>query len=123
MDKYVKESLKKVKKAKLPKYNDKTLHLIISKLNNVIKTFELNKCYLIKVEPYIVNPYEGFTLHDNWNKGTHPLNEFMKIEVIQIMGNMIKVNSVGYNNIENKDTNNVWVGWLPIKSTHIIEEL
>lgn len=80
-------------------------------------------CYLIKVEDYIVHPFDGFNLHDNWNKGTHPNHIFMKCEVEQIMGKMVKVNTVGYDYQNQLDTNDIWSGWLPEKSIKILEVL
>ena len=41
----------------------------------------------------------------------------MNCEILQIMGKMIKVNAIGIG------TNNTWLGWLPRKSMHILEEI
>lgn len=126
MNKYAKESLKKVKKAKLPQYNDSTTHMIIPKLNNNLTNSTLvtiGKCYILKLEKYIINPPPNFNLHDNWNKGIPPKHEYVKAEIQQIMGKMIKINSVGYDYTNNKDTNDVWCGWVPNKSIRIVGEL
>ena len=66
---------------------------------------------------------KGFTLHDNWNKGIPPKHNFLKVEVLQIMGKMIKVNSIGYDYINQRDTSDLWEGWLPRKAIKIIEVL
>lgn len=124
MNPIIKDQLKKVKNAILPEYNDDTTKMIIKKTDKIINNGLIeNKCYLIQVEDYIVNPYAGFTLHDNWNKGTHPLHRFLKCEVVQKMGKMVKVNSVGYDFKNNLDTNDLWCGWLPEKSIKIMEEI
>ena len=47
----------------------------------------------------------------------------MKCEVVQKMGKMIKINSVGYDYQNKLDTNDIWTGWLPEKSIKIIEVL
>ena len=47
----------------------------------------------------------------------------MKIDVLTKMGKMIKVNSIGYDMKNHRNTNNVWEGWLPEKSITIIEKL
>lgn len=124
MNPLVKKQLEKVKNVTLPKWDDDTLNMVIPKRTGEIETGLLeNRCYLIKVEDYIINPFDGFTLHDNWNKGTHPIHHFMKCEVTKKMGKMIKVNSVGYDFMNKQDTLDVWEGWLPEKSITIIEEL
>ena len=97
MNPEVREQLQRVKVANIPQYDDKTTHLIIPKSDGTSSSgLQEDKCYLIKVEDYIIHPFDGFTLHDNWNKGIAPKHSFMKVEVSKIMGNMIKVNSVGY---------------------------
>ena len=124
MNPIVKAQLEKVKNASLPNYNEETTHLIIPKTTQKVQQGLIeNKCYLIQVEEYIVKPFEGFTLHDNWNGGTHPLHRFLKCEVIQKMGKMIKVNSVGFDFKNKLDTNDLWTGWLPEKSIKILEEI
>ena len=82
-----------------------------------------DKCYLISVEDYILNPPEGFTLHSNWNNNRIPKDKVMKIDVSTKMGKMIKVTALGYDLKNNVNTGNVWEGWLPEKSIKIIEQL
>lgn len=113
MYKLIKEQLSKVKYAKLPFYNDDTKHLIIMRqavpTRTVSKEPQLN-CYgTIEVEDYILHPYDGFTLHANWNKGIVPTEKIMKVKFIETIGKMYHVVS---------DT---WEGWLPRKSFKVIE--
>lgn len=123
MNKYVIEELKKCKVAQLPPYNSSTRHLIIPKAQNVEQYLQPGKCFLIKLEPYILNPPEGFTLHDNWNQGRKPPQQFMKVEIAQVMGKMIKVNGLGYDYANQRDTDEIWEGWLPKKAISIISSL
>ena len=123
MNKYVIEELKKCKVAQLPPYNSSTRQLIIPKAQNVEQYLRPGKCFLIKLEPYILNPPEGFTLHDNWNQGRKPPQQFMKVEIAQVMGKMIKVNGLGYDYANQKDTDEIWEGWLPKKAISIISSL
>ena len=124
MNRVVEEQLNKVQVAKLPPYDENTLRLIIPKVDGIVNTDLVeNKCYLIQVEDYIVNPYDGFTLHDNWNKGIPPKHLFLKVEIIQIMGKMVKVNSIGYDFANKCDIPDSWEGWLPRKAIKIIEVL
>ena len=96
MNKFIKEQLLKCKVANIPDFNDNTTHIYITKkvccktaeVNNKEK-MKLNACYLVKLEDYIINPYPGFTLHDNWNKGIIPKYSCMKIFVKNKVGKMI----------------------------------
>lgn len=119
MDKIIKEQLNKCKVANIPFFDDSTTEILIQKGGKAIIKDDLilNHYYRIEVEDYIVKPYEGFTLHDNWNNGIAPKDKIMNCEITQIMGKMIKVEAVGV------DTNDRWSGWLPRKSIHIIEEI
>ena len=124
MNKVVEEQLKKVKVAQLPSYDETTLWIRIPKVSSIINS-DLNEgqCYLIQVEDYIVKPFVGFSLHDNWNNGIAPKHKFLKVEVVKIMGKMIKVNSVGYDFMNKVDTTDLWEGWLPRKAIKILEVL
>ena len=124
MNKVVEDQLKKCQVANLPPYNEDTLHLIIPKSTNTTQSGLLeHKCYLIQIEDYLVKPFDGFTLHENWNKGIPPKHNFLKIEVLQIMGKMVKVNSVGFDYMNKVDTDDLWEGWLPRKGIKILEVL
>ena len=124
MNKVVEEQLKKVKVAQLPSYDETTLRIKIPKVSSIINS-DLNEgqCYLIQVEDYIVKPFDGFSLHDNWNNGIAPKHKFLKVEVVKTMGKMIKVNSVGYDFMNKVDTMDLWEGWLPRKAIKILEVL
>ena len=124
MNKYAKEALSRVRVAHLPPYDDSTISMIIPKHigvdgDDLIK----DKCYLICVEQYVITPPDGFTLHDNWNNGVKPKHQYMKAEINTIMGKMVKVTSVGYDNDNHIDTNDMWEGWLPKSAIKIVKEL
>lgn len=123
MNKYVIEELKKCKVAQLPPYDNTTRQLVIPKACNVDQYLQPGKCFLIKLEPYILNPPEGFTLHDNWNQGRKPPQQFMKAEISQVMGKMVKITGLGYDYTNQMDTNQIWEGWLPKKSIEIIGDI
>lgn len=115
MNKFIKEQLNKCKIANIPNFNDNTVELIIQKqYNNKKLEFELGYEYDISVEDYIIHPYPGFTLHDNWNKGIVPTDNKMHILVIKDLGKMMCVQAIGMND------NKAWGGWLPKKSCKII---
>ncbi|MBQ6632026.1 MAG: hypothetical protein IJH55_07995 [Romboutsia sp.] len=97
----------------LPNNWEDDLHFIIS--NNISSnTIKTGNKFTIKVENYIINQPPNFSLSENWNGGTVPPEEVLDIEILQIMGKMIKIKAIG------KCTNISWEGWLPQKSFKII---
>ena len=107
---------KELSKVRIPVEKISDYKYVFHKVNsNYSVEFEQGHFYIIKVEDYIVHPYEGFTLHDNWNNGVIPTDNEMQIEVVQVMGKMMKINALG---IHDKK---MWSGWIPKKSAKIIQ--
>ena len=125
MNQVIIDQLNKVKVADLPQWDEDDLHLIIPKKEGILRktNFVENENYIIQLEKYLVEPYEGFTLHDNWNKGIPPRHLFLKVKVIKIMGKMIQVESIGYDFKSKTIIDDTWNGWLPSKGIKIIESL
>ena len=124
MNPLIKTQLDKIRGVVMPDYDDNTsqMNIPIRPIDAPI-TLEQDKCYIVSVEDYILNPPDGFTLHTNWNNNKIPKHKYMKIDVSKIMGKMVKVNSIGYNIETNVNINEMWEGWLPEKSITIIERL
>jgi hypothetical protein len=120
----IKEQLDKLQYIQTTVYDEDTTIIHIPKRDSrssiVIKQDE---CYLICLEDYILNPPDGFTLHTNWNNNKIPKHKYLIIDVSKIMGNMIKVNSIGYDIDRKVNINDVWEGWLPDESFVVIERL
>ena len=112
MNLFIEKELNKCIIAKPQKVSD--ISFIINKIDNqsTLTDLEVGHFYIIEVEDYIIHPYDGFTLHNNWNNGVIPTTRKMQAEVIQIMGKMIKVNARCEDGL-------LWVGWLPRKSITI----
>lgn len=124
MNPLIKTQLNKIRTVRLPEFDDNTTHLDIPmRTNSDPIVVEQDKCYIIQVEDYILNPPDGFTLHTNWNGNKIPKHKFMKVDVTKIMGKMIKVNSIGYDMFNGTNINDMWEGWLPEKSITVIERL
>lgn len=115
MNKIIKKQLTKVREATIPDFDDNTTNLLIHKLGE--NHLRQNCYYQIKLENYIINEPENFTLSSNWNGGSKPTDFYMNVEIVKIMGKMIKVNGVGVND------GLLWEGWLPQKGFKIIKEL
>lgn len=125
MNKVVKEQLGKCKVARVPEFDNNTTHIFIPKLNKgaVPLDFQLRNYYIIEIADYVLNPGPEFTLAANWNKGTIPPSKYMKVEVSQITGKMIKITGISYDIVTHRDLTNVWEGWLPASSAKIISKL
>ena len=123
MNPLIKKQLDKVKNVVLS-YDDSTTSLHISRNENGKGSglYENDK-YLIELADYIIHPFEGFTLHDNWNKGNVPKYLFMKCVVNKVMGKMILISGIGYDFTHKCDTDYEWSGWLPVKAIKVIERL
>ena len=119
----IKEQLDKITKIELPNFDDERIISIKKTGSYSDSYFNVGDCYLICVEDYILNPPNGFTLHSNWNSNKIPKHKFMKIDVLQTMGKMVRVNSIGYDFKNHIDTGDMWEGWLPKKSITIVEKL
>lgn len=123
MNQVVIDQLKKVKVADLPQWNEDDLKLIIpKKVGGYKRTDFVEGCtYIIELEKYLVEPFDGFTLHDNWNKGIPPKHRCLYVVIKQIMGKMIQIDSVGYDYKQKAIINDNWTGWLPRKGIKILE--
>lgn len=124
MNPLIKKQLLKVRRVDLSDIEDEIEVINIRKVDSKVSSkVELNGCYIISVEDYILKPPEGFTLHANWNNNIAPKHKFMKVDICQIVGKMVKVNSIGYEPQRGVDIPDSWSGWLPEKSIKIIERL
>lgn len=118
MNLIIEQQLKKCKVASIPYFDKNTTHLIIPKVT--VQNEEVcipGHYYLIEIEDYVINEPPQYTLSSNWNKGTKPPEHRMKVDILQIMGKMVKINGIGDN------TDITWEGWLPLKSFKVLKEL
>jgi len=118
MDKSIKEQLAKCRVIAVPKYKDSDTEIVFGKQDKERDAgLQVSHCYEIRVDDYIIHPYSGFTLHDNWNKGVIPTDFEMNAEIMQILGKMIKIHAIG------KNDGMQWEGWIPIKSMQVLGEI
>lgn len=111
MNQFIKRELDKCSVAKVEQISP--TEFIIKRDNREFPTdIEQGHTYFIEVEDYIIHPFDGFTLHENWNNGIAPTSRNMQIEVDKIVGKMVHVKAVGEDNLN-------WDGWLPRKSMTI----
>lgn len=61
-------------------------------------------------ENYIINPFDGFDLHDNWNNGKAPYAKIMYGEIIDETKGMYKFK------VHSETSSEEYIGWCPKKS-------
>jgi hypothetical protein len=104
----VKEQLEKCQFADLNNYDASTNTFYIKKYSK--PTYELNHCYLVRLPLNVLTA--DSVLAVNWNSGSFPVTQYLKIYISKIMGTMIYVDSIGFNFDTKQDLNNMWSGWL-----------
>ena len=113
MNDLIKRELLKVKVAKIPPFDDNTIHIHIKKGLNV-NEFRVGGGYAIALYNVLVNPPKNFSFHINWNRGVVPKSRFLKCYVVEKMSSMIKVDALLCDENFN-DNGEMWSGWLPIE--------
>ena len=105
----IKEQLDKCQFANLNNYDPATNTFLIPKYSK--PTYDLNKCYLVRLPLNIVNTGDS-VLAANWNNGSFPRAQYLKIYVSKTLGSMIYVDSIGFDFDAKQDLNLMWSGWL-----------
>ena len=124
MNKYIKEQLKKVRRAKIPTFDDTTTTLVIEKLNSAELTIQVGHYYIVELQNYIINPPPNFTLAANWNNGISPKSKYLNCYVKKIMGKMLCIDGVGFDLERSTDLTDHYANlWLPEAGVKIMEEL
>lgn len=105
----VKEQLERCQFADLNNYNSQTNTFYIKKYAK--PTYNLNKCYLVRI-PYSIINMPDSVLAVNWNGGSYPKTQYLKIYISKILGSMIYVDSIGFDFDTKQDLTIMWSGWL-----------
>ena len=109
MNEQIRKQLSMCKRAKVPDFDDSTTQISIPKNNDTnFKPVD------IEVADYILKPYKGFTLHEEWNNGVAPTDKVMEVVIEEEWGRMVKVTGIGIHDGKS------WSGWLPRASFRII---
>lgn len=123
MNDVVKRELEKVR-ATLPEYDDNTSVITIPKRTSVEDPYAKGLCCVLQLAPYIMKEPPNFSLSSNWNKGVIPSSEYLKVEIVDVYGNMIKVDGIGYDYTTKTDKQDTYLAlWLPKQGTSIVEKL
>lgn len=107
---YIKKQLMQVKYADLSNYDKETGVFIIKKYNKPV--YDVGKCYIVQLPNHLVNNPSSLEAI-NYNNGTSPRGNILKIYVNKTLGKMIQVDSLVFDMESNQDTAIMWSGWLP----------
>ena len=118
--KSVELQLKQVIYADLSNYDEAAKVFNIPKYSK--PKYDIGKMYVIKIPTYILNNPNS-VIATNWNNGTCPKSEYLKIYVSKMIGKMLYVDSVGYDVSQQKDTSCTWSGFLPVEEITQIKVL
>ena len=105
----IKEQLEKCQFADLNNYDANTNTFLIRKYSQ--PTYDLNCCYLVRIPNTILNNGDS-VLAVNWNNGSFPRAQYLKIYISKVLGNMIYVDSIGFDFETKQDLELMWSGWL-----------
>lgn len=119
VNKLILKQLEKVKDAKVSPYDEIRHSYYIKKFKEI--NFEVHHCYLVRINDALLNSTN--IIASNYNNGSYPEYNYMKIDVSKRVGNMIYVDGIYYDNESKQDINTMWSGWLPITEIELIEEL
>ena len=118
MNSIIKNELNKVTVTKI-NYKDTDTEIFIPKTIKVLNSsLKKGEYYLIKLYSSVTNPAESSVLASNWNSGEIPKHEVYIAEIIDNIGNMIKVNSVA-----SEDITYNFYGWLPYDGFEVIKKI
>lgn len=117
---YLDNQLKNVSFADLSNFDEATGTYTVPKYTKPV--YLVGKYYIVQLDKTIVNNVTS-VLATNWNHGTAPKSECLKIFVNNTMGTMIRVDSLAHDMITGQDQLTVWSGWLDINMLDQIQAL
>lgn len=124
MNPIIRHQLENCRVANVPVLSDDmTIVHIVKGSENEVSPYQVNKCYLMALEDYILNPPPDFTLADNWNNGSIPKHKYYKAEISKVVGKMVRICGCGYDMATDTDTLDIWEGWVPQQGIKLIKEL
>ena len=116
---YIRDQLANCVFASPNSYDEKTHTFIIPRYSK--PQYLEGKCYIVKLQIQLLD--SNSIIASNWNAGSIPPGQFLKIYISKTMGKMIYVDSTLYNIESQQDLNVFWSGWLPIEELEQIAQL
>lgn len=122
-NKIIEQQLKKVTTADLSNCEEKDDCYVYTIKKHVDALLEVDSCYLVKVNIKKLKS-DDYSYLVNFNKvNICPEHEYMKIDVLKKMATMFQVNGIYYDDVNKKDLDASWSGWLPQDVIQIISKL
>lgn len=122
MNKQIKDQLTKVKATTID-FNDNDEVIVIPLTTKFSNELLLpNVVYLIELKDFIIHPDKNSTLASNWNFGKVPKYKYYKVEMVDKINNMVKVNGIAFEGDKDLFTEN-WYGWLPLDGFTVLKQL
>lgn len=110
MREIIKNQLLKCTYASLNNYDPATNTFYIPKYSK--PQYAAGKMYLIQLPLELINNPSS-VVAANWNSGTAPKFQYLKVYVSKLLCKMVYVDSIGYDINTQQDINSLWSGWLP----------
>lgn len=117
MSERLERELKRVKFANIQQVDENTY--VVRKETEI--RLEEDNCYLIKLKDSVFNPNSILTT--NWNSGKIPNSRYYQVDINKIMGDMIRISGIGYDDETCTIFKENWYGWLPKNEIEIIKKL
>lgn len=117
MNRILYNELNKVTATKIDFKRNDTQIFIPRSIKILNSSLKLGGIYRIRLKSFVINPSSNSTLASNWNKGIVPKYSEYLVEIIDNIGNMIKINGVAIN-----DNSSQFIGWLPIDGFETISK-
>ena len=114
----IKKQLDKVQYADLSNFDKNTNTYLIKKRVDI--KLELDNCYLIRIKP---SAHNNAAVVANWNNGSMPAYEYLKVDISKLMGKMVKLVGVGHDYANHQDLGYFWSGWLSTDDIEILAKL
>ena len=121
VNKLILKQLEDVHVAKIGEYDELHHTFHIKKFQEQV--FEQNKLYVLKLHKSLLNSTDNALLVSNWNNGAYPKHEYVKCVVTKKIAKMIYVYGVYYDNEQQLDLEEEWIGWLPTEQIEVIKEI
>ena len=124
MNKFIKKELEKIRAEYTP-YDDSTtaIHFYKSRTGAPVSNqeFVVGTKYRIMIENYILHEPQNFTLSSNWNNGIIPKSKILEGKLIDIKGNMLQWDLIGFDDDKQCIKDDIYRGlWLPKESITIL---
>jgi len=117
MNSIIFEQLKKVTATEL-NFDESSHHIFIPKSLKILSgSLKKDTVYRIKLFDSVINPSKDSTLAANWNNNKVPKHSEYFIEVIDKLGNMIKINGIAVD-----DQTDNFYGWVPTDSFEVLSK-